>query len=500
MTFLGIDVGSLSVRAVLIDEGETVLAESALAIETDHPEPGAAEQDPDRWWAAALVAIEDLRGVNPEGFANLRGIGLTGQMHATVLLDEAGVPVRPAMTWRDCRAIAECVLLEGQCPEVEAIAGAAVTPTFTAPRLLWLRDNEPEQSERIAQVLSAKDYVRFQLTGEYATDTSDAAATLLFDQTRRNWSGTILAASGIARALLPTLLSGPAWSGMVRRELLAEWGINHEVVVAAGAGDIAAAAVGLGAVRPGDAMVSLDGAAQLAVTCDTPTHDAATPINTFAHTLPDRWFETSTLINGTLCLERLMVHFGETDVGKLVGRAQEAFSGPSPLLFLPHRAGQRGTPSDPDAPGTFAGLDGAHGERAMTQSVLEGIALALREAEEGFGARFPSGAIPLAGEGSRSPLFMLIVASVLDRPILRLSNADIAAAFGAARLGRMAATGASAESVAIQPPVLEIVDPLPHLAAAYAEQRSEFRSVAQLLRQVSEPRAAKQDRRRRASR
>jgi xylulokinase len=287
---------------------------------------------------------------------------------------------------------------------------------------------------------------------------------------------------------------------MVRRELLSEWGITHQVVVAAGAGDVAAAAVGMGAVRPGDAMVSLDGAAQLAVARDTHRHAVDSTVNTFAHTLPGRWFETSTLINGTLCLERLMVHVGESDVGNLVTRAQESFNGPSPLLFLPHRAGQRGTPTDPDAPGTFAGLDGEHGEREMTQSVLEGIALALREAEEAFGDRFPSGAIPLAGEGSRSPLFMLIVASVLDRPILRLSNADIAAAFGAARLGRMAATGASPDSVAIQPPVLEIVDPVPHLAAAYAEQRVEFRAVAELLRQVSEPRAAKADRRRRASR
>jgi xylulokinase len=500
MTFLGIDVGSLSVRAVLIDEAEAVLAESALAIETACLEPGAAEQDPDRWWAAALVAIEDVRRADPEGFAALRGIGLAGQMHATVLLDKAGVAVRPAMTWRDSRAIAECAVLEREIPDLEAIAGAAAAPTFTAPRLLWVRDNEPEIFQRVTRVLSAKDYVRLQLTGEYATDTSDAAGTLLFDQGRRDWSGAAVAVSGITRTLLPPIVPGAAWSGMVRPELLAEWGITHQVVVAGGAGDVAAVAIALGVVRPGDAMVLLDGAAQLVVARDTHRHAPTPLVSTFAHTLPDRWFETSTRINGMLCLERLMAHVGEGDVESLVGRAQETFTGPSPLLFLPHRAGQRGTPTDPDAPGTFAGLDGAPGEREMTQSVLEGIALALRESEDAFGDRFPSGAIPLAGQGSRSALFMLIMASVLDRPILRLSNADIAAAFGAARLGRIAATGASADSVVVQPPVLEIVDPVPHLAAAYADQRGEFRAVAQLLRQVSEPRATRADRRRRASR
>ncbi len=500
MTFLGIDIGTSAVKAVLVDEDESILADAVIPITTSYPEAGRVEQDPDQWWAATMVAIDDIQRADREGFLAMRGIGLSGQMHTTVFLDDADAIIRPALAWSDARAASACSLLERQVPDIESIAGSTAMAHYSAPRLLWLRENEPKNFARIARVLTAKDYVRFQLTGEYVTDASDAAGTLLFDERSREWSPALVSASGIAAGMLPAVMSAGAWSGMVRPELLAEWGIGHQVVVAAGAGDVAAAGIGIGAVRPGDAFISLDSVARLSVTRDAYNPPAKPTLNAFAHALPRRWFETTTPVNGTLCLDWLSGFLGERDIGRMISRVQETFAGPADLLFLPYLAGEQPPSSDVTARGAFAGLEAEHGHREMTQAVLEGVALAIKEAEEAFGDAFPSGPLPIVGEGSRSALFLLIVASVLDRPLLRVSNADIAAAFGAARLGRMAATGAGAEAVCVQPPLIEVVDPVPGLAGAYAEQRDGFRAFAQSLREVSEPREAKADRRRRAIR
>ena len=301
--------------------------------------------------------------------------------------------------------------------------------------------------------------------------------------------------------MLPELLDGPAWSGMVLPELRSAWGLDAPVVVAAGATDIAAAAIGVGAIRDGDALISVDAAVQLFVARDAYRHQPGSPIRSFAHTLPERWFDTAALFNGTLCLDWLTGILGEPDISRLIGRAQETFAGPSPLLFLPYLAGERAPFNDPNARGAFAGADATHGQREMTQAVLEGVALSLlKDAEDGFGGSFPAGAIPLVGEGSKSALWLLILASVLGRPLLRVSNADIAAQFGAARLARMAATGATAESVVVQPPLIEIIDPVPDLQDAYAERRRDFVQFAQSLRDVSESRAATAGRRRRGKR
>jgi xylulokinase len=500
MTFLGIDIGTSAVKAVLVDEDDSVRAEADFPLATHYFDAGAAEQNPDDWWTATLAAIDDIRRVDPDGFAALRGIGLTGQPYATVILDHADQVIRPAMTWNDARAISECTLLDRQIPELAAIAGAAPLPAFAAPKLLWLRENEADHFDRIARVLSAKDFVRLRLTGEAATDLSDAAGTLLVAEETRQWSGAIVAASGISRAVLPTLLEGPAWSGMVLRDLLADWGIAGPVVVAAGAGEAAASAIGIGAIRDGDAVIALGAAGQVFVARDAYRPHLHAPLQTFAHALPGRWYDTATLFNATLALEWLTGMLGEPDIGRLVARAQESFAGPSPLLFVPYLAGERAPFNDPEARGAFAGIDEDSGQRDMTQAVLEGIALTLQEAEETFGDAFPAGAVPLVGEGSRSALFLVIVASVLNRPLLRVSNADIAAAFGAARLGRMAATGESAESVCVQPPLLEVVDPVADLHAAYAARRADFRAFADTVREVKPARAATGDRRRRARR
>jgi xylulokinase len=500
MAFLGIDIGAAAVKAILTDAETAVVAEETVPVATARPRPGWAEQDPAAWWAATVKAVASLRRADAERFAAVRGIGLTGQMQALVILDEADAPVRPAILWNDLRAVSECALLARQVPELAAIAGGGAVAGHAAAKLLWLRDHEPDAFERIRTVMSAKDYVRLRLTGERATDASDASATLMFDQVRRRWSPELAAASGIDEEMLPPVLEGPAWSGMLAADVLAEFGFDHEVVVAAGAGNVAAGAVGIGAVRNGDAFIWLGPTAQICVARDRYRLDAKGRAHTLAHAVPGRWLETGPLINGTACLDWLAGIVDARDANALIAKAQEAFAGPSAVLFLPYLAGERALAGDAAQPGAFGDLDPSVGSPAMTQAVLEGIALALKDAEEAFGDNLPAGPMPIIGSGARSALWLLILASVLGRPLMRLAVAETAPALGAARLARIAAAGHSVEGAGGQPAALQVVDPLPELSKAYAERREDFFALAQSLRGIMPAPAARAGRRQRAKR
>ncbi len=499
MNFLGIDIGTSAVKAILVDEDETVLAEAVSPVQTSYPEPGWAEQDPEDWWRACSSAVGELRWRNEAAMRTVRAIGLSGHMHAALMLDEEGRPVRPAILWSDGRAAAEVRLLERQVPDLAEIAGVGAMPGFTAPKLLWLQRNEPKVFARARSVLLTKDYIRFRLTGEIATDMSDAAGTLMLDEASRDWSSRVVSAVGVSSGALPALLEGPAWSGMVRGEVLDECGIDPPVPVAAGAGDVAAGAIGIGAINEGDAFISLGSATQVFVTRDRyrPRDDFA--IHTFAHGLPGRWFEMAAMLNGTSCLDWLAGIAG-AHVDKLVGLAEAEFSGPSPVMFLPYIAGERTPLNDPQARGAFAGLDEAHSLADMVQAVMEGVALSLAEAQEALGADLPSGPIPVIGGGTRSGLWLTVIASALDRPLLRVSGADVGPVLGAARLARMAATGGLADEVCVQPALIDIVDPLPELVDAFAERRETFRALYASLKEIRKAPEATASRRRFAKR
>jgi xylulokinase len=497
MTFLGIDIGTTAVRALLVDESESIRAEADFPLAATYSESGGAEQNPEECWIATLAAIDGIRSIDAKGFAALRGIGVVGQPSTMVIVDDADRAIRPAMTWNDARAVNQAVLLDRQVPELMAMAGAAASPAATAAKLLWLRENEPENFARIAFVLSAKDFIRLRLTGEHATDLSDAATTLLLAETGRDWSPITLAASGVTRAALPTLLEGPAWSGFVLAGFLADWGIGHQVVVAAGASGPAAAAVGMGAINEGDAFISLEAAAQPFVarrSYRALPHDWA---QAFAHAVPERWFDTVVPANAFLSLEWLAGYVGAADSDQLIARLPE-IAAPCALLYVPDVAGERAPFSDPQSRGAFSAVADEQGEREMTQAVLEGIAFRLHDALDALGQTFPSGPVAVSGEGVRSTVLLSILASVLDRPLLRVANAERGTTLGAARLGRMAATGELAASVAVAPALVDIVDPVPVLSEAYAKRRADFRAFASSLRQVNESRTGAMGRRRRA--
>jgi len=342
--------------------------------------------------------------------------------------------------------------------------------------------------------------VRLRLTGEFATDMADGAGTLMLDEAARGWSQLIVSAAGIDEAVLPRLLEGPSWSGMVRPEILAGWGIDHQVVVAAGAGDVAAGAIGIGAVKEGDTFISLGTSGQIFVARDRYHPKPGTLIHAFAHGVPERWFEMAALLNGAGVVDWLARILRENDIGALLARLESRLRGPSPLIFLPYLAGERTPLNDPDARAVFAGLDQASGRDDLALAAVEGVAFALRDAAMAFGGELAGGPIAMIGGGARSPLWMRVVASVLGRPILRLAGGDTGPAFGAARLARLAATGEPVAAVATQPAIVEIVDPEPALSDVYDARFEKFRALYRSLKRARSSRAATADRRRPAKR
>ncbi len=469
MTLLaGLDVGTSSVKGLLVGpDGEVVArAEAGHALST--PRPGWAEQDPEDWWAGAQAVLEELGRAGP-----IAGIGLTGQMHGLVALDGAGRVLRPAMLWNDGRTGAECAEIEARVglDELIALTGNRALPGFTAPKLLWLARHEPEVYARIEHVLLPKDYVRLRLCGEHATDVADASGTLLFDVAGRRWSTEVVEALGVDRAWLPRALESPDVSGFA----------EDGVPVAAGAGDQAAGALGVGVDRAGGPMsVVLGTSGVVFAAADAFAADPRARVHAFCHARPGAWHAMGVMLSaaGSLRWLRDAVAPGG-DVGELVAEAERWEPGVEGLLFAPYLAGERTPHADPDARGAFTGLSLRHDRGALVRAVLEGVAFGLRD---GFDLVVEIAGRPevgrVSGGGARSRLWLQILASVLELPLQRTA-VDEGASFGAALLGGVAA-GVFAdvgEAVAACVRPGEIIEPVEAWIEPYREARERFRAL-----------------------
>jgi xylulokinase len=483
MTFLGIDLGTSALKAVIVDSAQSVLAECAVPLRTSRPRPGWSEQDPRDWWNALDGAVRQLGAKEPDALRQVRALGLSGQMHGAVLLDRAGDVLGRAILWNDSRASEECDLLQAAVPDLPRIAGIAAMPGFTAPKLLWLRQNEPDVFQRIWKVISPKDYLRLKLSGEALTDMSDAAGTLWLDQAARDWSEPILAATGLAIAQMPDLREGSERAGEVRRSHLAAWGIGGPVVTAGGAGDAAAAGIGIGAIEEGDAFISLGTSAQYCVTDNSYRPQPETLLHAFAHALPGRWFRMAAMLNGASCLEWIARIVGEAEIKALLERTEASFRGPSRVFFLPYLAGERTPHNDPNARGVFAGLDPTTNIADIMQATLEGVAFSLREAQDLLDAAGVSpDRVTAVGGGARSRFWVQLIAHILGRPLVSSAGSENGPAFGAARLARMALTGEPARDVCRKPPVLDVLEPDLALTDAYTERFQVFKNLYQALK------------------
>lgn len=476
--YLGIDIGTSSVKAVVVDGAQAILAAATAPLSLSRPKELWSEQNPQDWWTAVEQAIAELRHKAGPAWHAIRAIGLSGQMHGVVLLDEAGQPIRPAILHNDGRSHAEAAELNRKLPQVGSIAGVPAMPGFAAPKLLWLARYEPDVIGRARHLLLPKDYVRFRMTHGFATDMCDASGALLLDVARRQWSPEVAAAVGIPIEMLPTPLEGSAVSGLLQGAVAKEWGLPPGIIVATGAGDAAAGAVASGAVNEGDAFISLGTATQYFVARESYQPAPEHLIHSFCHALPGRWFQMAALLNGAGALAWAAGLMGRSDIGRLLEETERGFTGPSPVLFLPYLSGERTPHNNPQAKGVMFGLTPATTPEQVAQAVLEGVALSLADAQGHLAATGPlPQRIAVNGGGSRSRFWMRILASALGKTVLLQEGSEAGPAFGAARLARLAATGEAAGAVCSKPGIAAEIAPDPALAAAYGERLEKFRSL-----------------------
>ena len=482
--FIGIDIGTSSVKAVLIDEHQRVLDTASHALTASRPHPGWSEQDPQSWWEGTQQVLAALAAAQPGAMAATRGIGLSGQMHGAVLLDAQDAVLRPAILWNDTRSQHECAELEAEFPRLRTIFGNIMMPGFTAPKLRWISKHEPGIFARTRRVLLPKDYVRLLLTGEAVSDMSDASGTGWLDVGRRDWSNEALAVTGLDRSHMPRLVEGSAASAMLRPEIAAGFGITGRVVVAGGGGDNAASACGIGAVKPGSAFVSLGTSGVLFASTARFAPNTQSAVHAFCHAVPDTWHQMGVILSATDSLEWLARLFG-SDAASLVGALGKSVTAPSPALFAPYLAGERTPHNLAGLRGGFAGLGHEADRTILTQAVLEGVAFAFRDC---LGALEAAGT-PIerawaVGGGARSRLWLRIMASVLRRPLDLPAGAENGGAFGAARLALCAAGEADPLEICTPPGIAETIEPDPALADAYDHAYARYGNLADGLKQL----------------
>ncbi|MFK4811490.1 xylulokinase [Devosia sp. ZW T5_3] len=478
MTFLGIDIGTSGVKALLInDNGKPVGEASAPAVEPVRPHPGWSEQNPNDWWTATLAAVDKLKASHPAELAKVSGIGLSGHMHGAVLLGKGDEVLRPSILWNDGRSAAECLEMEAALPSLRDIAGNIAMPGFTAPKIAWMRKHEPDIYARIAKVLLPKAYVRLLLSGEHVEDMSDAAGTLWLDVAKRDWSDELLAVTGLNRSHMPRLVEGSAPSANLKREFAARWGMSGDVVIAGGAGDNAASACGIGAIRPGEGFVSLGTSGVLFVSNDKFRPNTKGAVHAFCHAIPDTWHQMGVILSATDSLNWLSRMTGQKQAD--LSRAAEAqFKGPGEEIFLPYLSGERTPHNNAKARGSFTGLSQSTEPAQLAQAVMEGVTFAMRDCQRVLSdAGTKIDRLLAVGGGSKSALWLKLLATNLDMEIALPEDGDFGGALGAARLGLCAATGANPADIMTMPPIKTVIAPDTSLSAAYSDQYARYRAL-----------------------
>ena len=481
--YIGLDLGTSGIRALLTREDGTVRHVADAGLNVSHKHPGWSEQDPQDWIAAASQAIGDLLRHAPDAVANLRGIGLSGQMHGATLLDADGAVLRPCMLWNDTRAQDQAARLDAQ-NGVRALSGNIVFPGFTAPKLLWLAKHEPEVFARVAKVLLPKDYLTFWLTGRMVSDMSDSAGTTWLDVGARKWSQDLLQASGMRRDQMPELVDGTDVVGQVRAELATELGLPANVQVVAGGGDNAAAACGVGALAEGDGFVSLGTSGVLLAARDGFHPNPASAVHTFCHAIPGAWYQMGVILAATDSLNWLAGITG-ADAATLTDELGGQISAPGNLRFLPYLSGERTPHNDAAIRGAFLNIDISHDRSDLTRAVLEGVTFALKDSLEALkstGARLER--LLAIGGGAQSRYWCELLATTLDMPIDRPRDGAFGAALGAARLAICGVTGAAPADIMTKPPIAETFLPRADLKSAFADAHSGFAATYPTLKDM----------------
>jgi xylulokinase len=476
---IGIDLGTSGIKAVLLEDLVRVVAVAAEPVAVSRPRLGWSEQDADLWVTTTFACLDRLAAQAPAAMAAVRGIGLSGQMLSALILDERLRPLRPAMLWNDQRAIAECADLLAAVPDIGRRTNGTPDPGLTAPKLMWLRRHEPALMDRARMLLLTKDYVRLALTGEVATEPSDAGGTQLLDVASGCWDTGLCAAAGWDPAHLPPVLDSWAAAGQVRPALLGRWGMAGPVTVAAGAGDNMGSTLGAGGVRPGDAVVTI-GTSGVACIVDAAFHPGPErAILTSAHVVPGAFLSMGVVMSATASLDWVAGMTGRSVADLDAGAAAfVAAGGPAAApLFLPCLTGIRTPLNRPDLTGRIAGLHPGVTPAMLAYATMEGVAFQIADC---IAAQAEVGVAPerftMVGGGTRSALWLRLLATVLGAPVGLVDGADMAGPRGAARLAAVAAGGAVA-ALQDRVPVTGDVDPDPALARDLAPRRAAVRAM-----------------------
>jgi len=485
---LGIDLGTSGVRAVILDGAGRLKGNGHQELGIDTPQPGWAEQDPAVWLSAAAAAVRQALSEAGSLPGGIRGLGLSGQMHTTVCLDRQGQVLRPAIVWADQRSKEQVAQVYERLGKARLGAWTAnpLATGFTLASLLWLRQHEPQMFGRTAHVLLPKDYLRYYLTGQLATEVTDAAATLMMDVARRAWNGDLLAALDLDRAILPPIYESAEVAGRLRPEPADALGLPHGLPVVYGGGDQSMQAVGHGIIRRGLLSCSIGTGGQLFAPTSTPVYDPDLRLHTFCHALPGWWFVMAATLSAGLSLNwwRHKVAGGEP-YAALADAAQAVPPGAGGLLFLPHLVGERTPHMDPSARGAFVGLTLRHERAHLTRAIMEGVVFSLRQGLQlMMELGLPVERVVASGGGTRHPLWLQLQADIFNRDIYR-TEVDEAAAHGAALLAGVGVGAYNDVADACTHAVRwkdAVVRPNPETAAAYDEIFARYRRLYPALR------------------
>lgn len=483
--YLGLDLGTSELKALLLADDHRIVGTAGARLTLSRPQPLWAEQAPAQWAQALEAVMAQMRAQHALALAQVRALGLSGQMHGAVLLDAADEVLRPAILWNDGRSAAQCAQLTQAMPSLAQITGNLAMPGFTAPKLLWVKAHEPALFARTARVLLPKDWLRLLLSGEAVSEMSDAAGTLWLDVARRDWSDAMLAATGLTRAHMPRLVEGSAVSAWLRPALAQRWGVGtahgRPVAIAGGGGDNAASAVGMGVVQPGQGFVSLgtSGVIFIAGARFEPRPQQA--VHAFCHALPGRWHQMSVMLSAASAVRWAAQTLGFGDEAALLGQAAtlDAAQRERAPLFLPYLSGERSPHNDPQAQGVLFGLTQAHGAAHIAYAVVEGVSLGLRDGLDTLVR--PADALALVGGGARSAWWAQLLADILEVPLTLAEGGEAGGALGAARLAWLADGGDEA-AVCAPPRVRQRFEARDTRAGLHRARHARFQALYGALR------------------
>ncbi|KID06298.2 xylulokinase [Hafnia alvei] len=478
--YLGIDLGTSGVKAILLSEEGEVIASHGEPLQVNRPHPLWSEQDPASWWRATDAAVLALG--QKHSLSNVRAVGLTGQMHGATLLDKQQNILRPAILWNDGRSAQECRELEASVPNSRQITGNLMMPGFTAPKLKWVAKHEPGVFAQIDKVLLPKDYLRWKMSGVFASDMSDAAGTMWLDVGLRDWSDELLAATGLNRSHMPTLFEGSQITGELLASIAQRWHMPV-VPVVAGGGDNAAGAVGVGLYRSGQAMLSLGTSGVYFAVSDGFLSNPESAVHSFCHALPNTWHLMSVMLSAASCLDWVAKLTGLSSVAELLKEVESSAPAEAPLWFLPYLSGERTPHNNPEAKGAFWGLTHEHQRADLCRAVLEGVGFALADGMDVLHATgLKPQRITLIGGGARSAYWRQMLADISGQTLEYRTGGDVGPALGAARLAQIALHPSTPLAELLpELPLEQVHKPDAARYESYQERRRIFRELYRAL-------------------